>query len=95
MRVGSFTASCLLALASVSSASESGRKYLWGRDQMGKMIRRQPAATSSAAGSHTTLVADSSCSNGPFTRSCWKNGYSVATEYVPVRPVIEFLLTMP
>ena len=82
MNLGSFTASCLLALASVTSASESGRKYLWGRDQMGKMVRRQPSSTSSAASSHTTLVADSACSNGPYTRSCWKNGYSIATEYV-------------
>jgi hypothetical protein len=83
MRLVSYTASCLLALASVSSASEPGRKYLWGRDQMGKMVRRQTSSTTSAAAGHTTLVADSACSNGPYTRSCWKDGYSIATEYVP------------
>lgn len=83
MRLVSYTASCLLALASVSSASEPGRKYLWGRDQMGKMVRRQASSTTSAAAGHTTLVADSACSNGPYTRSCWKDGYSIATEYVP------------
>ncbi|KAI4761530.1 putative multicopper oxidase, type 1 [Aureobasidium sp. EXF-3400] len=45
------------------------------------MVRRQPSSTSSAASSHTTLVADSACSNGPYTRSCWKNGYSIATDF--------------
>lgn len=82
MHFGSFTASCLLALASVTSASTPARKYLWGRDQMGKMVRRQASSTSSAAGGASTLVADSACSNGPYTRSCWKDGYSIATEYV-------------
>lgn len=82
MHLGSFTASCLLALASVASASTPARKYLWGRDQMGKMVRRQTSSTSSAASGTSTLVADSACSNGPYTRSCWKDGYSIATEYV-------------
>lgn len=84
MHLGSFTASCLLALASVTSASAPARKYLWGRDQMGKMVRRQASSTSSAAVSTSTLVADSSCSNGPYTRACWTDGYSIATEYVPL-----------
>lgn len=81
MHFESLTAACLLALASVSSASSSGRKYLWGRGGQGKMVRRQASSTSSAAGSTSTLVADSACSNGPFTRSCWTDGFSVATEY--------------
>ncbi|KAH0014443.1 laccase precursor, partial [Aureobasidium melanogenum] len=81
MHLGSFTASCLLALASVTSASAPARKYLWGRDQMGKMVRRQTSSTSSAAVSTSTLVADSSCSNGPYTRACWTDGYSIATDF--------------
>ncbi|THW46308.1 putative multicopper oxidase, type 1 [Aureobasidium pullulans] len=81
MHFESLTAACLLALASVSSASSSGRKYLWGRGGQGKMVRRQASSTSSAAGSTSTLVADSACSNGPFTRSCWTDGFSVATDF--------------
>ncbi|KAG9583879.1 laccase precursor, partial [Aureobasidium melanogenum] len=81
MHLGSFTASCLLALASVTSASAPARKYLWGRDQMGKMVRRQASSTSSAAVSTSTLVADSACSNGPYTRACWKDGFSIATDF--------------
>ncbi|KAG9650300.1 laccase precursor, partial [Aureobasidium melanogenum] len=81
MHLGSFTASCLLALASVTSASAPARKYLWGRDQMGKMVRRQASSTSSAAGGTSTLVADSACSNGPYTRACWTDGFSIATDF--------------
>lgn len=25
--------------------------------------------------------ADSACSNGPLTRQCWSNGYSIATDF--------------
>ncbi|KAG9688980.1 laccase precursor, partial [Aureobasidium melanogenum] len=82
MHLGSFTASCLLALASVTSAATPARKYLWGRDGMGKMVRRQASSTtSSAAVSTSSLVADSSCSNGPYTRACWKDGFSIATDF--------------
>ncbi|KAG9897593.1 laccase precursor, partial [Aureobasidium melanogenum] len=81
MHLGSFTASCLLALASVTSASAPARKYLWGRDQMGKMVRRQASSTSSAAVGTSTLVADSACSNGPYTRACWTDGFSIATDF--------------
>lgn len=26
-------------------------------------------------------VADSACTNGPFTRSCWKSGWSIVTDF--------------
>lgn len=63
---------------------------------MGKMVRRQASSTtSSAAVSTSSLVADSSCSNGPYTRACWKDGFSIATEYVLLVVIAtRFLLTV-
>lgn len=29
----------------------------------------------------STRVADSACTNGPFSRACWQAGYSVATDF--------------
>lgn len=26
-------------------------------------------------------TADGSCTHGPYTRACWKNGYSIATDF--------------
>lgn len=26
-------------------------------------------------------VADGACTNGPYTRACWSNGYSIATDF--------------
>lgn len=38
-----------------------------------------------AAPSHHDLVArqvaDSACTNGPFSRACWQAGYSIATDF--------------
>nr|AUW14931.1 laccase [Aureobasidium pullulans] len=46
------------------------------------MVRRQTSSTtSSAAVSTSSLVADSACSNGPYTRACWKDGFSIATDF--------------
>jgi hypothetical protein len=44
-------------------------------------------STSSSIASSTSLVADSSCTNGPFTRQCWGNGFSIATDYDTAWPV--------
>ncbi|KAK1091678.1 laccase, multicopper oxidase, benzenediol:oxygen oxidorectuctase [Friedmanniomyces endolithicus] len=33
------------------------------------------------ATSTTSRVADAACTNGPNTRACWKNGYSIATDF--------------
>lgn len=43
--------------------------------------------TSSSSSSSTSLVADSSCTNGPFTRQCWGSGFSIATDYDTAWPV--------
>jgi len=40
-----------------------------------------PSKTSSSSPSATSKVADSACSNGPLTRSCWASGYSIATDF--------------
>ena len=58
--------------------------------------------TTSSQSTTSTKVSDSSCTNGPFTRQCWGNGFSIATDYdtkwpvtgktVPVSLIPEFLL---
>lgn len=52
--------------------------YLWGEagppTTLGK--RQQASATPTS-----TRVPDSACTNGPFTRSCWSNGFSAATDF--------------
>ncbi|KAI4726713.1 hypothetical protein E4T49_05551 [Aureobasidium sp. EXF-10728] len=120
MHFQKLTGICLLAFASVSwaDAVPEGR-YLWGADQMGKMVRRAtstvktsstskasssvssstpassskvasssaPASSSSSiASSSTSLVADAACTNGPNSRSCWSNGYSVKTDFDQKHP---------
>ncbi|KAH6682996.1 laccase [Halenospora varia] len=45
------------------------------------------SGTSSAVPSSTSLVADSACSNTPFTRQCWGGGFSIATDYDTSWPV--------
>ena len=44
------------------------------------------SSTSSSAAASTSLVADSSCSNGALTRACWSNGYSIATDFDQKHP---------
>ncbi|KAF2089562.1 multicopper oxidase [Saccharata proteae CBS 121410] len=44
-------------------------------------VVKRATSTSTAAASSTSRVADSSCTNGPLTRSCWSNGYSIATDF--------------
>ncbi|KAF2786927.1 multicopper oxidase [Melanomma pulvis-pyrius CBS 109.77] len=67
MRFLSVISTCLVALASTSFAEVH---YLWG-----------PEATSTTATSTSTRVADSACTNGPLTRTCWSSGYSAATDF--------------
>lgn len=46
----------------------------------GDLVLRQASTT-------TTEAADPSCTNGPTTRACWGNGYSIATNYDSNWPV--------
>ncbi|KAK5706208.1 laccase, multicopper oxidase, benzenediol:oxygen oxidorectuctase [Elasticomyces elasticus] len=40
-----------------------------------------PAEIEKRATSTTSRVADAACTNGPSSRACWKNGYSIATDF--------------
>lgn len=54
---------------------------------MGKMaIRQASSSATSSSATTTSLVADSACTNGPTSRSCWTNGYSVATDFDQKHP---------
>ena len=59
------------------------------------LVRRQTSSTSFKAAS-ATQPPDSQCTNGPLTRACWGNGYSIATNYDSVWPttgkVVEYHL---
>lgn len=83
-----FTAGLLAAVSAVSALAPE-KLYpipedhkLWGQGGRPSGMKLMPRQTSSAASpATTTAVADSSCKNGAFTRSCWSNGYSLATDF--------------
>jgi multicopper oxidase len=57
-----------------------GDHILWGRGGTPTSLVKRAVASTSAAPS-STLVADGSCKNGAFTRSCWGNGYSISADF--------------
>lgn len=65
MRFAQFAGVCLATFTSLASAAAVP----------------EPNAVEKRATSTASRVADSACTNGPNTRSCWKNGYSVATDF--------------
>lgn len=86
MRFSKLVGTCVLALSSLSLAERlPNKRYLWGEGGMGKMVKRQATSTTSAS-STSSLVADSSCTNGPLTRACWGGGYSIATDFDQKHP---------
>jgi len=40
-----------------------------------------------SSSSTSSLVADAACTNSPFTRSCWSDGFSIATDFDQKHPV--------
>ena len=46
-----------------------------------------PTTSSTSIQSTSTKVPDPTCTNGPFTRQCWGNGFSIATDYDTKWPV--------
>lgn len=52
---------------------------VYDADRPGKALEIRQTSTSIAATS--TTPPDSQCTNSPFTRSCWGNGFSAATDY--------------
>lgn len=51
-----------------------------------ELVKRQSAPSSSAIAT-TTRKPDAQCTHGPFTRQCWGNGFSIATNYDSTWPV--------
>ena len=64
--------------------------------QIDNGLVRGQASPSSSNPATTTQKPDSQCTNGPFTRQCWGNGMSIATNYDAVWPntgkVVEYHL---
>ncbi|KAK5118803.1 hypothetical protein LTR62_000012 [Meristemomyces frigidus] len=70
MRLNQIRSVCLAALAGLTAAAVVPAE------------RVQKRATSSIVASSTSSrVADAVCTHGPTTRGCWKNGYSIATDF--------------
>lgn len=40
-----------------------------------------PASRISESDLNELNIRDTACTNGPYTRACWKNGYSIATDF--------------
>ncbi|KAF2449303.1 multicopper oxidase [Karstenula rhodostoma CBS 690.94] len=79
MRFPTIVNTCLLACISTSLAETIPPDHiLWGEEGRPTTLdkRQQASATPTS-----TRVADSACTNGPFTRSCWSNGYNAATDF--------------
>jgi len=77
-------ASLAFAPTSFASSYDGGNlpdsHVLWGVDgPQSKAVDKR--ATISTQTPTSTRVADSACTNGPLTRNCWSNGYSVATDF--------------
>ncbi|QDS75104.1 hypothetical protein FKW77_007202 [Venturia effusa] len=91
MHLSAILTAGLLAAVSGVSAYAPEKLYpipedhkLWGpggKPSGMKLVPRQSATSSAASPATTTAKADSSCKNGPLTRSCWSNGYSLATDF--------------
>jgi hypothetical protein len=47
----------------------------------------QRANPSTSLSASTTHPPDSICTNGPFTRACWSDGFSISTNYDSTWPV--------
>ncbi|KAH7054542.1 putative multicopper oxidase, type 1 [Macrophomina phaseolina] len=45
------------------------------------LVARQATTTTSTTSSTTSRVPDSRCTWGPSSRGCWKNGFSIATDF--------------
>jgi hypothetical protein len=71
-------AASLLALA-------VGSQALNIPNEAGELVRRATTTTSSAA-TTTSRTPDSQCTNGPLTRNCWGNGFSIATDFDQKHP---------
>ncbi|GME22696.1 Multicopper oxidase type 1 [Neofusicoccum parvum] len=85
MRVTSLAVAWLTACAAQASANSNipFDRILWGEGgHAGNgMVVRQATSRTTSATSTSTRVADSACTNGPKSRNCWSNGYSIVTDF--------------
>lgn len=77
-----------LSLASIAAARSgkydfgnlSPEHIVWGAEGVPTNVHGKRQATT------TSRVADSACTNGPLSRACWSNGYSIATDFDAKHP---------
>jgi hypothetical protein len=79
MRFTTIANAWLLAYISKSLAETIPPDHiLWGEGGRPNTLNKRQQASAMPT---STRVADSACTNGPFTRTCWSNGYSAATDF--------------
>lgn len=71
--LSSFLLLCSFLISPISASTYGSRLI------KGDLVQRQATTTSQAA--------DPGCTNGPNTRACWSDGYSIATNYDSNWPV--------
>ncbi|KAF2706997.1 multicopper oxidase [Pleomassaria siparia CBS 279.74] len=82
MRFEGFAGICLAAIASISVAEKIPDNHiLWGPQGPPKTIVKRATSTTAIATATSSRVADSACTNGPLTRTCWSSGFSAATDF--------------
>jgi FtsP/CotA-like multicopper oxidase with cupredoxin domain len=55
---------------------------LWGpMDRPHGRLAKREATSTTQTSTITSKVPDSACTNGPLSRSCWSNGFSIATDF--------------
>ena len=69
---------CLVAFASASLAKIiPDSQILWGPGGKPTTVVKRQATTAATS----TRVPDSACTNSAFSRQCWSNGFSAATDF--------------
>jgi Multicopper oxidase len=75
-----FLSALLVVVSGVESKKLPSDHILWGRGGKPTTLARR-AAEATPAPVPAIAKADGGCSNGPLTRFCWKNGYSVFDDF--------------
>ncbi|KAM3081222.1 laccase, multicopper oxidase, benzenediol:oxygen oxidorectuctase [Clarireedia jacksonii] len=69
-----------------SSASSSANSGTTTKSSSSSVPPSTVSSSSSSTSAISSLVADPACTNSPFTRSCWGNGFSIATDFDTKHP---------
>ncbi|RDW60840.1 hypothetical protein BP6252_12223 [Coleophoma cylindrospora] len=75
-----------LAVRATSSSKSSSSTKTTSSSKGTTSATSVSSTKSSSTSSSSTKVADAACTNGPFTRSCWSNGFSIATDFDTKHP---------